>query len=78
MGEPGGAAEAGDRCDMKGPTVDLGMCTMCLGCVEVCPEVFRVNDAGYVEVVEADAYDEACVADAIKYCPEDCISWEED
>lgn len=61
---------------MKVPVVDIGTCTLCMGCVEVCPEVFRVNDAGYIEVVEMESYPEAAVDEAIKYCPEDCISWE--
>jgi ferredoxin len=39
--------------------------------------VFRENDAGYIEVIELDAYPEEAVNEAIKYCPEDCISWEE-
>ena len=61
---------------VKRPTVDLGRCTLCLGCVAVCPEVFRLSDAGYIEIVEMDVYPEAEVDEAIMYCPEDCISWE--
>lgn len=63
---------------MKKPEVDISQCTLCQGCVEVCPEVFRLNDAGYVEVVEMEVYPEECINEAIKYCPEDCIVWEED
>ena len=48
-----------------------------MGCVAVCPEVFRENGSGYIEVIELDTYPEECVNEAIKYCPEDCISWEE-
>jgi ferredoxin len=62
---------------MKVPVVDIGACTLCLGCVEVCPDVFRENDFGYIEVVEMETYPEAEVDEAIKYCPEDCIDWEE-
>ena len=62
---------------MKIPLLDIGTCTLCMGCVAVCPEVFRENDAGYIEVIELDTYPEACVNEGIKYCPEDCISWEE-
>ena len=61
---------------MKRPTVDLSRCTLCLSCVAVCPEVFRVNDAGYLEIVEMDVYPEPGVDEAIMYCPEDCIWWE--
>jgi len=62
---------------MKIPVVDIGTCTLCMGCVAVCPEVFRENDAGYIEVIELDAYPEETVNEAIKYCPEDCITWED-
>ena len=62
---------------MKIPVVDIGSCTLCMGCVAVCPTVFRQNDAGYIEVVEMADYPEADVNEAIKYCPEDCISWED-
>jgi len=49
-----------------------------MGCIEVCPEVFIQNDAGYIEVIELETYPEAEVDEAIKYCPEDCIHWEEE
>ncbi len=61
---------------MKIPTIDLSRCTLCEGCVAACPEVFVVNEAGYLEIVDMDEYPEDCVNDAIKYCPEDCIDWE--
>jgi len=61
---------------MKRPAVDIGSCTLCMGCVEVCPEVFRLNDAGFIEAADLDDYPEDCVSDAIKYCPEDAIEWE--
>jgi len=62
---------------VKIPVVDIGRCTLCEGCIEVCPAVFFLGNAGYVEVRELDAYPEADVDEAIKYCPEDCIEWEE-
>lgn len=62
---------------MKKPTVDIGLCTLCLGCVEVAPEIFRLSDAGYIEVVDLDTYPPEAVDEAIKYCPEDCIWWED-
>lgn len=57
------------------PEVDIGRCTLCEGCIAACPEVFRINDTGYLEVIDMDAYPESCVDEAIKYCPEDCIVW---
>jgi ferredoxin len=63
---------------MKVPDIDIGACTLCMGCVESCPEVFRYNDAGYIEIVELHEYPEKEVDDAIMFCPEDCISWTEE
>ncbi len=52
---------------------------MCLGCIEMCPSVFRENDAaGYLEVIELASYPESDVDEAIKYCPVDAIVWEEE
>jgi ferredoxin len=62
---------------MKAPVVELSDCTRCGVCVEVCPEVFIMSDSGYIVVAELDQYPESEVDEAIKNCPEDCISWEE-
>jgi len=61
---------------MKRLIIDLSQCTQCLACVEAYPEVFRLNDAGFVEIIEHSDYPEDEVEEAIKYCPEDCILWE--
>ena len=64
---------------MKRPMVDIGACSQCMGCVELCPEVFRVNEnTGYIEVIDLPEYDRECIDEAIKYCPQDCIVWEEE
>jgi len=60
------------------PSIDLGACSKCGGCIEVAPEIFQFNEAaGYLEVRELDSYDKELVDEAIKNCPEDCIYWEE-
>lgn len=59
------------------PTLDLSECTDCDGCIEVCPGVFRRNPAGYIEVEDLDLYPEECVEEAIRFCPADCIDWED-
>jgi ferredoxin len=46
--------------------------------VDVCPEVFEQNDAGFIRVLEHDDYPETEVEAAIQNCPADCIGWEED
>lgn len=63
---------------MKVPYVDIGNCTMCMGCVDLVPEVFQPNDMGYIAVLKMDVYPQAAVDEAIKYCPEDAILWEEE
>ena len=60
---------------MKKPIVELSDCISCGVCAEVSPDVFRLNDAGYIEVIEMDTYPQEEVDDAIKYCPTDCIRW---
>lgn len=60
---------------MKVPVVELSDCIVCGVCVETCPEVFRLNDAGYIEVLDLVDYSVFEVNDAIKYCPVDCIYW---
>jgi ferredoxin len=63
---------------MKRPVVELSDCTRCGVCVEVCPEVFFMSDAGFIAVEDMEAYPERKVDEAIKNCPEDCIFWDED
>ena len=60
------------------PVVDIGQCSLCGVCIEVCPMVFRLNDVGFIEVSELSRYPETDVHEAIKNCPEDCISWEDE
>jgi ferredoxin len=63
----------------KRPVVDIGICTLCGGCIEVAPRIFRLNNAlGFIEVIEADEYSQEEVDEAIKICPVDCIEWEEE
>ena len=62
---------------MRIPVIDLGECVDCDACVETCPNVFRRNDVGYIEVIELHEYPEEEVEEAIKHCPTDCITWEE-
>jgi ferredoxin len=61
---------------MKKPVIDLSDCILCGVCQDVCPDVFRLNDVGYIEVIEMQVYPGHGVDEAIKNCPADCISWE--
>lgn len=60
---------------MKIPVVELSDCIKCEVCVEACPRVFRLNDAGYIEVADLSEYPESEVEEAIRNCPTDCIGW---
>ena len=62
---------------VKIPVVELSQCNLCEICVEVCPVVFKLNEAGYIEVAELSMYPSTEVDEAIKNCPEDCIYWAE-
>ncbi len=63
---------------MKKPVIELSDCILCEICTDYCSSVFRMNDAGFVEVIELDEYPEEDVDEVIKSCREDCISWEEE
>ncbi len=63
---------------MKIPVVNLSDCNLCGGCVDVCPSAFRLNNLGFIEVIELPSYPEEEVDEAIKYCPKDCVLWETD
>ena len=63
---------------MKIPVVELSDCILCGVCVEACPEVFKLNEAGYIEVIELADYPEKDVNEALKNCPADCIYWQEE
>jgi len=66
------------RAVTKHPVVDIGRCTLCEGCIEVAPDVFRFSESfGYIEVVEYEEYIQEDIDEAIKICPTDCIEWEE-
>lgn len=62
---------------MKAPVVELGDCILCGICIDLAPLVFKLSSSGYVEVADLARYPEADVDDAIKNCPSDCISWNE-
>lgn len=64
--------------DKRYPVIDPGCCTFCEGCIEVAPGIFRLNsETGLIEVIDLPRYPQGPVDEAIKNCPEDCISWEE-
>lgn len=62
---------------MKRPVVDLSECIRCGVCEDVCPSVFIMSDAGYIDVLDLPSYPIPLVDEAIKCCPADCIRWED-
>jgi ferredoxin len=60
---------------LKEPDIDLAGCVACQGCEALAPEVFRLNPAGYMEVVEHDRYPKPLIEEAIAKCPKDCLGW---
>ncbi len=62
---------------MKKPTVDLDLCTGCGACVDMCPEVFALNDDGLSTVINPTGAPEDKIQEAIDSCPVDAISWAE-
>lgn len=63
---------------MKRPVIDLAECTRCEGCIALCPAVFRLNEAGFLEAVDLPEYPEGEIDEAIKNCPARCIRWEQE
>lgn len=56
------------------PEIDIAACNGCGGCVELAPEIFRVNETfGFIEVAELDFYDPETVLEAVKNCPKRAI-----
>ena len=53
-------------------------CVGCEACVELCPDVFRMNEDGdRAEVIMPEGGPEECIEKAINICPADCIHWDE-
>ncbi|GAU08347.1 ferredoxin [Desulfoplanes formicivorans] len=56
--------------------IDVEECLGCETCVELCPEVFKMDDAGEkATVIDPDSTLE-CVEEAIDSCPVEAISKE--
>lgn len=61
----------------KIPVVDISQCSLCEGCIEICPSVFSYNSLmDFLEVADLEEYPQDEVDEAIRDCPKDCIKWE--
>jgi len=63
---------------MKRPVIELSDCILCEICIEVCPSVFSLNAANFIQITDLVIYPVSEVAEAIKHCPARCISWEDE
>ncbi|MFH1138762.1 MAG: ferredoxin [Pseudomonadota bacterium] len=64
---------APNRPQKKAPDIDLSRCVRCRGCEELCPDVFRLNPAGYMEIIPRDDFPWDRIEEAMVKCPKDCI-----
>lgn len=57
--------------------VDQDECISCESCVEICPEVFFMNDDNKSEVKPSSDGTEECIQEAMDTCPVECIHWKD-
>lgn len=56
--------------------IDEEECLGCESCVEICPDVFEMNDDEKAVVKDGADADADCVDEAIASCPGECITKE--
>jgi ferredoxin len=58
------------------PVIVEDECIACGACVEICPEVFTLNDSlGFAQVLNPSGAPEARIQEALEACPVQCIHW---
>ena len=66
------------RIKMKHVAIDQDECINCGACVELCPEIFALDEnEEKAYVTTPDSEDTPCIEEAIASCPTSCISFEE-
>lgn len=61
----------------KIPYVDKDVCISCNLCVDMVPDVFRLDDDDLAEVHDPNGASEEIIQEAMDSCPVSCIHWEE-
>jgi ferredoxin len=61
----------------KIPYVDKKECISCGLCVEMVPEVFKLDDDDLAEVFDPEGASEDNIQEAVDACPVSCIHWKE-
>jgi ferredoxin len=59
------------------PYVDKNECISCGLCVEMVPEVFKLDDDDLAEVFDPEGASEDKIQEAVDSCPVSCIHWKE-
>jgi len=57
-------------------TINEEACLGCEACVELCPEVFGLDNLGKAYVMAMEGGSEKCVEEAVAACPARCIAYE--
>lgn len=60
----------------KSIIIDVYECNGCGSCVEICPEVFVMDDGEKAVLVDSSATVTEKVEEAAAYCPQKCIDFE--
>ena len=63
---------------MRRPGIALADCIVCEIFVELATKAFTISDSGFAQARELDDYGDENIHEAVKNCPKDCITWEED
>lgn len=53
--------------------IDRDLCIGCGNCESIAPDVFRLDDEGLAEVINAAGADEDTIREAAESCPENAI-----
>lgn len=62
----------------KKVVIDADECVACGTCVEICPDVFKMDDGDdAAEVIMETGGPEEQIQEAIDSCPVQCIQWED-
>jgi ferredoxin len=62
----------------KAVYIDEEECIGCGSCVEICPEVFQMQEGDEkAQVIKSEVGPEDLIQEAIDTCPVSCIHWEE-